>query len=311
MNDYQRPVHRGRAKASNSGFSLIELLVAMVVVALFITGVFSVFVNFLSQSGEQAALSKRSFDTRLGLRLVRHDLAQAGFGIAKKDLSGAVVGNGTSVTVRSVAFHGLGSEAGEHGIVQVGGNVSNSLGAAMDSNQPGVVLSPSRDLLETVQAGNITASDRNLFFATQATGANSYFVDRTYALSATKSDDESCADDAFNLQYSDAVASGKISGIVNCVLDFQVRYGFELTNGGLGFSSDPAAPPPSVVDGRVDVLKVGLLVQAGQEFRNQTVSPATISYSDPDIGGSVDLDAAERHYRWQVMEWTVPLWNME
>ena len=301
-----------------AGFSLPELLVAMAVVGIFMGGVLSLFVNFLGESGEQAALSKRGLDARLGFQLVRRDLANAGFGIATGDLSGAVTGTGTSVTIRSTAIHTREEMAGTHGPIMAPGSacpsgagerpVADGMGGCLDDGLRGVAMTPDRDFLEDVASGSaIDAAEGNLFFVGNQDDGEPYYFERTYELSVNPGSE--CAGGSHNLQFDDT--NGSAGGVVDCVLDFRIRYGFELTDGSLGFTTDPDAPPGSAVDPGVDMLKAALVVQAGSEYQ-EAVSPASLQYRDSDFSGiTVNLDSEQRRYQWRRVEWAVSLEDMD
>lgn len=309
------PGCKGRCR----GFSLVELMVAMVVVGILLGAVYGVFLNFLSASGEQAALSKRSFDTRLGLQLMRSDLRQMGFGIAQEELGGAVSGSDTSLTLRSTAVHSQEDFAGTHGVLyEAGGNLTanNWLGGNIDNSQEGVIMTPSRDRLELVQLGNATAAPRNLFFAAPGTTTNGYYYQRTYYLGGGGTN-AGCADGGVqNLLFADANPNFySATSIVDCVRDLQIRYGYEMTSGGIDYVSDTSntgSLSGSPVDTFPDTVKVGMIVQVGHEYRGQQPTPSTLSYSDGALASAnpINMSTQQRRYRYQVVEWTLPLENM-
>jgi len=303
-------------RQGSPGFSLVELMVAMAVVGLFLGAVYGTFINFLTESGEQATLSKRGFDTRLGLDLMRSDLRKIGFGVAAPQLAATVSGDNQNLTFRSTAVHSQGAMAGVHGVLyEAGGNLTANdwLGGNVSASQPGVVMTPDRELLQTVQLQNVSVAPRNLFFATpNATGAG-YFYQRTYYLGGGGVN-AGCADNnVSNLLFRDASPNnmGPVS-VIDCVLDLRFQYGFELAAGGIGFSGDPATPPSGSADNLPDVIKVGLMIQVGDRYRNQTPTPGPLNYSDPDLQLStpISLSTDQQRYRWQIVEWSVSLENM-
>ncbi len=313
--------HRGEASGAvilSGGFSLVELLVAMAVVGILLGAVYGTFINFLSESGEQAALSKRSFDTRLGLQLLRSDLRQVGFGIADGQLAQTVSGSGTSLTFRSTAVHSRGSEAGIHGVLYTGagGNLqaNNWLGGTIAATTSGIVLTPSRERLALAQLQNVTVSPRNLFFSTPSTTVTGYYYQRTYYLGGGGTA-AGCADNNVqNLLFRDANPNPYPgTSIVDCVLDIRFRYGYEMSDGAVSYSSDTINPPAgTTADDLPDTVKVGLIAQVGHEYRNKKPSPATLNFLDGDLklADPIDLSDQQRRYRWQRLEWTIPLENM-
>jgi type II secretory pathway pseudopilin PulG len=294
----------------------VELMVAMVVVGIFLGGVFVTFTNFLSNSGEQAALSRRGFDTRLGLDLMRSDLREIGYGIAATDLPNTVQGTPITITFFSTAVHSRGDAAGLQGVVfESGGNkfVNDGFGGTVAANQSGAVITPDRTLISTVNAGNITARQGNLFFAGPASTAAGYYYRRQYYLGGGTS--PGCAPNTPNLLFRDGVGAapaGPGTSIVDCVLDLQFRYGFEVNGGGVAFSNDPSSPPAGNTDAFPDVIKVGMVVQVGSQYRGQQPSPQNLAYADADLATAnpVGLTQAQQQFRWQVVEWSVPLEDM-
>lgn len=307
-----------------AGFSLVELMIAMAIVGLFLGAVYGLFINFLGEAGEQAAVSKRGLDQRVGLRLMRRDLSSAGFGVAASDLGGAVDGGANTVTVRSTDVHNR-DNAGRHGIL-AGSPGSQSVDGLAGSTY-GVALSPARELVDSGELASLDAAARNLFFAANTDGAadlgnayspEPYYFERTYELSSqcNGGDCGECATGSRDLQYDDN--EGAAGPVVDCVLDLQVRYGFRQGTGGVAYSHDPANLPPQASDATPDILKVGVVVQGGQRMRGRTMTETPVTYGDPDLRedatGSVievDLTATQQEYRWQAVEMTVPLENVQ
>lgn len=300
-------------KEGAPGFSLVELMVAMAIVGILLAAVYGTFITFLTNSAEQAALSKRSLDTRIALTQFRRDIRSAGYGIAEAGLSEAVAGNTSSVTLRSVAFHSRMSDIGQHGVLREDGNVYNDRGMQIPQDESGIVMTPSRELLDGGQLQNITATAGSLFFVAPNTGETNYFYQRQYKLSG--STPEGCADGAAGLQFDDQDPNPLAvdQPILDCVLDLRIQYGFQLSGGGIGFGSYPSGSDVNNKDDDLpDLLKVGLMVQVGHEYRNQTPTSGTLNYSDTDLelDTAIDPVGEQEHHRWQVLEWTIPLENM-
>ena len=55
--------------------------------------------------------------------------------------------------------------------------------------------------------------------------------------------------------------------MVDCVLDLRVRYGFRLSDGGVGYSHDPGSPPPAAQGATPELIKLGVVIQAGQRVQ--------------------------------------------
>lgn len=297
------------------GFSLVELMVAMAIVGIFLGAVFVTFTNFLGESANQASLSSQSLDARTGLNQVRRDLASAGMGMDEGDLPDAVAGNASSITIQSTGVTGRkdgnGNWAGQVGVLQSGETVN---GIAQGAS--GVVLTPAREKVASGQLGSlgddVSLKTTKLFFVTQLSPD---YYERTYELSddcdPSANECGDCADGTPDLQFADTNDSS--GPTVKCVEDFRVRYGFQTAGGGLDFTqTDPNNQPTGSEDALPDVLKMGMLVQLGSEYRNEVRTESPVSYSDPELqnGGAVSLTTEQQQYRWKVVEWTVPLTNM-
>lgn len=290
-----------------SGFSLVELMVAIVVVAIFMTGVFALFTNFLVQSGEQASRAKRGSDARMGLNLVKRDLINTGFGIANDDMAGAIAGTASTITIRSTAVHDRAQAAGQHGFVQDNGDVADGMGGVIDSGLRGIAMTPDRDRLEVNDRGSVTVSPGNLFFVGNQDGSEPYYYQRQYRLGNPGGGE--CETNTQDLQYNDT--NGRIWGVVDCVLDLRFRYGFEDNSGSVQFTADPDAPPSTAIDSTPDLLKVAMLLQVSRSPQDNA-SPQTIAYTDNAFGGTtVNLSASQRDFHWERLEWSIPLENLQ
>lgn len=63
------------------GFTLVELMVAMVVFLLVIMGASQVFTSLLTQFKQQASISQTNIEGMIGLEIMRRDIDQAGYGL--------------------------------------------------------------------------------------------------------------------------------------------------------------------------------------------------------------------------------------
>ncbi|KPV40628.1 hypothetical protein AN478_05515 [Thiohalorhabdus denitrificans] len=306
--------------SSGRGFSLVELLVAMAVVGLLLGAVFLTFTNFLTESANQASLSAQSLDVRTGLNHVHRDLASAGMGIPDGDMENAVAGTASAVTIRSTGVSGRDDDndnpAGQVAVLQSGPSAHG-----LPDNSSGVVLTPAREyvadtLTDTTNNElhelDVSLKSPKLFYVSRT---NPNYYEREYRLSdscsKTTGDCGSCADGTPDLIYDDT--NGGSGPAVECVADFRVRYGFQLSNGEIDFSSeDPNDEPSGVDDLLPDALKVGMVVQVGSEYRNEVRTESPVEYADADLqtGGGVGLSTEQQQYRWKVVEWTVPLPNI-
>lgn len=292
------------------GFSLIELMVAIVVVAIFMTGVFALFTNFLTQSGEQASRAKRGTDARLGLNLVKRDLRNTGFGIANDAMGGAITGAGTTVTIRSTAVHDRAQPAGQHGFVQEdNGDVANGMGGVINGGLRGIAMTSDRDRLRVTTQNNLDGNVKpgNLFFVGNQDGSEPYFYQRQYRLGGAGGGE--CEANTPDLQSNDN--NGGTTGVVDCVLDLRFRYGFEVDSGNVQFTTNPNNPPATAEDTTPDLLKVAMLLQVSRSPQDGA-SPATMTYTDKAFGGvTVNLDANQQRFHWERLEWSIPLENLQ
>lgn len=310
-------------KPDARGFSLVELMVALAVVGIFMGAVYQFFITFFSQSTEQAAQTRRTVQQQLGLTLVKRDLSKIGFGIDNsKSTTEIIKGSTTQVTYLSTAVSGRAASTGQFGLV-VGGTVSGISGSTV-----GVVQTSDRELLAGPDSLNdLEASgelkDRSIFFAGNNLGEDStipkpqpYFFQRRYELATYNDDDpmeDYCAEDIKKLRMNGFPGRdfGKKEPVIDCVRDFRLRYGFQQSSGGLDYSSDPSTTAGTPENAVPDTLKVGIIFQVGQENR-KAVSTGPLSYTDADLanGGDVTLNGNQDHFRWQVVEWEIPLDSM-
>lgn len=298
------PPTSDRDALGSRGFSLLELLVAMAVVGLLIGAVYGVFINFLSASGQQAALSNRAFDLRAGLFSMRQDLGSAGLGIDKTQLDNAVAGNSSAVTILSTGFTGYADPAGQFGVFEDGdvlGVGSSTLGVALTGNRE---LAAGKDYLANMSG----VADGQFFFAGNQDGGEPYYFQRQFRLSGAASD--SCGSNTQTLLWDDV--NGSSAPIVECVLNFRVLYGYQQNGGGIEYTTTTSSPPGNPEDLIPDILKVGLMVQAGDHFGVAQVPSGTLNYSDSDLSGvgAVSLSPLQQNYEWTRVEWSIPLPNM-
>ena len=66
---------------SKSGFSLVELLVALAIFGILMTMVFRSFIPVVQHNSQQGRISETKLETAIGLDLLRADLEHAGFGL--------------------------------------------------------------------------------------------------------------------------------------------------------------------------------------------------------------------------------------
>ncbi|MEF8793609.1 MAG: hypothetical protein V5A50_07990 [Thiohalorhabdus sp.] len=297
---------------------------AMVIVAIFAGGVYVFFINFMSQSSEQAALSKRTFAASTALQQFRRDLRMAGFGIPTQDMdpglpgadsNSAVTSGPGTVTILSTAVHSRAqNQLGAHGVVR-NGNATNDLDQNIGNNVSGIAMNAKRDNAQVGTLGGIDLADGHLFFAGPGGNPGNYYYRRQYLV--TNTTPQGCAPGSGALAYNDQPPNQQVvtQPILDCVLALRVVFGYQLNGGDIGWlGATGAGGPAGAVDNRPDVLKVGMAVQIGHEYRNQIQTPGPITFNDPVLAnnvGSVPLaNQAQQSYRWQTLEWTVPLVNM-
>lgn len=63
------------------GFTLVELMITMVIFVLVIAGATQVFTGLLTQFKQQGTIAETNISGAPGLRILRHDMAQAGYGL--------------------------------------------------------------------------------------------------------------------------------------------------------------------------------------------------------------------------------------
>lgn len=87
-----------------AGYTLVELLIAMVVFALAIAAVSRLYVDMLSQFKQQGKIAETNFEAIIGLETLRRDVEHAGYGLPW-NMGGAnyleAVNNGTTVQIET------------------------------------------------------------------------------------------------------------------------------------------------------------------------------------------------------------------
>jgi len=76
----------------NSGFTMVELLVTMVIFVLVITAASNIFIGLLSNFKQQSKLAESNIEGMVGLKMLKADVEQSGFGLPY-DLNGASYAN--------------------------------------------------------------------------------------------------------------------------------------------------------------------------------------------------------------------------
>lgn len=64
-----------------SGFSLVELIVYLVILGILMTAIFASFTSTMRRSAQQTSIAETKIETNVGLELLRADLEHAGFGL--------------------------------------------------------------------------------------------------------------------------------------------------------------------------------------------------------------------------------------
>jgi len=66
---------------AKSGFSLVELLICLAILAILMTAILSSFTSTMQRSAQQSSIAETQIETDVGLELLRADLEHAGFGL--------------------------------------------------------------------------------------------------------------------------------------------------------------------------------------------------------------------------------------
>jgi prepilin-type N-terminal cleavage/methylation domain-containing protein len=122
--------------ANNHGFSLIELMVALVIASFVMLGVFQLFISSRQTFATHEAASRIYDNARVALQLMAKDISKTGYrGCVQSQVKGSGINNGEPALVSLLKYAGTGTPPRAH---QPYDDLANSLEAYSAAGEDGI-----------------------------------------------------------------------------------------------------------------------------------------------------------------------------
>lgn len=299
------------------GFTLIEMLVAMLIISIIMALSGNTFKRLLFGVSSESKITESSVDRILGLDLLRLDLEHVGFGFAVNTTAKPIEwtegppsrqlilrstlnnSNQTTLGWSFINCTSLTALSG-HKVSTGGSNPSNI-----------VLLDQDKNFVDN-KLWSDNCPDTKIYFAypydnsvsSGCPGGEQFCNQVTYDLSGTALN--TCASGTSTLVRK---IGASLSGdpIVNCVADFFVRFDRDTTDDGAIDTSDTQSLPVATADiiDQVKNIDVYILQQVGQKEVDFTFSgditqglPGADTFDAATIAGITDFNK----YRWKVLK---------
>lgn len=293
---------------NRKGFTLVEMLVAVMIMGIICALTYPAFLKLLTGSKGETSSNQAHLDKVTSLELIRLDLEHASFGIAIDDATPPLTWAANALTIHSTIDNTNRASIGwlMYNCSAAGVPLSTSLVTNTDNREDSTntcitLLDADRKfsgLTETTQncpgKGIYTAFP--VSNSTDPTCSSETYTSVSYSLSATNTL-SSCAQGTRNLLR--AVGGGAGAPILNCVADFDVR--FELDTNGDGTVDTAQNSPPATTTqilNQVKNIEMFVLMQAGNKDENLN-SNETLNLDVTLSKASVTEDPSK--YRWKVV----------
>nr|WP_273266923.1 prepilin-type N-terminal cleavage/methylation domain-containing protein [Flexistipes sinusarabici] len=257
---------------NNNGVSLIELLIALAIVSIMMTGVYFTYISFTKTALDTRQVAKSESEVNQALLKLEKLLQSAGFGISNSETDVFVVDNST------VTFKTLFGDKIEAGLWEVCINGERTL----TEGYPVVALDENKSNQDFISHNTSSCDTGNILYVCKSDDNQDcddpYFYKKELSLSANESNtyewSKNCAPNTHNLLINNDPYLG-------CLADFIV----ERTN---------------------DTVKLGIIHQKG----NRKDSPLSKTYNYDSLSGSYTLDSEQEYYRWKKTEIVLDLVNL-
>lgn len=314
MNRVSCIVHRDKR-----GVTLVELMITLVIFAVVISMIYSVFNAFLKQATSERKTAKTEMDVINVAWPLLKEIQTAGFGVPKTGTCSSTISVSTDVlTIHSTAA-GNNQYACKWGYVGSGCILSTS---DIPSGENVVVLnSTDRSRVErtTVSASNALSSTcgtqvNNIAYWTPYSAVGDLECYETkYSLRDYTTDMPAmCApgDATYPIKKLSRSVSRTTTEnwdpMLDCIRDLAYRFGCISSSGNLTWQAGTDCGTS-----KLRLVKVGMIVQ--NSTRRDFQVPATITLFE-DLSGqskSVTLSSEQRYYKWRKIEQTIILKNLE
>jgi|GEM_PF-5830287 len=258
---------------NKNGLSLIELLIALAIISIMMTGVYFTYISFTKTALDTRQVAKSESEVNQALLKLEKLLQSAGFGIDKDENDVFVVDNNTSIT-----FKTLFGEKMEAGLWEVCTNGTRTL----TDGYPVVELNEDRSNPDFISYDTSSCDRGNILYVCKSSDNHDcddpYFFSTEMRLSDNYSDtydwSENCAPNTHNLLINN-------NPYLGCLADF-------------------------VVERTDDTVKIGIIYQKG----NRKDSPLSKTYNYDSLSGSYPLKTEQEYYRWKKVEIVLDLVNL-
>lgn len=266
--------HRIFILRNKHGVTLIELLIALAIISIMMTGVYFTYISFTKTALDTRQIARTESEVNQALLKLEKMLQAAGFGISDGEPDVFTIDNSTP----KITFKTLFGDKTEDGLWEVCTDGTRTL-----TNGYPVVALDENELNPDFISSNISSCDTgDILYVCKSTDNldcdDPYFYVKDLRLSSNESNtydwSKNCAPNTHNLLINNDPYLG-------CLADFTV----EWTN---------------------DSVKIGIIHQKG----NKKKSPLSKTYNYDLLNGSYTLNGEQEYYRWQKEEIVVDLINV-
>lgn len=298
------------------GFTVVELMVALVVMLVLMAATFAAMQAFTRSSAQKMAINKLTLTRNSNLSLLRLDLMHAGYGIDSSEAG--LAWDGTRLTIRST-LNNLNTDTMGWVFVDCP-NTSTSWSSSIlvdgrmnSSNNALTFLTPQKGYVGSVATAsdNCPATGELVGYPYDTASSNNCttgICERIdYQLSSSQTV-ELCQPQTRNLLRIDYRPGANYVPILNCIADWDLR--FDLDTDGDGVVD--ATKQNSFTDPhQVKLIHIYLLAQNGRFDPDYNFSGNTTAGGIEVDGVTLTLPNSNfKNYRWKVVQFTVETPNL-
>jgi len=320
------------------GFTLVELLVALLIVSLVLGAAYITYINILGGFGRETASAETQIETAVSLDILRLDIEHAGYGLGE-DITDLPIesDNESSLAVRSVinTTRLIKDSSGEPvmwALVECSSAGVSPSPVAGDSitalpSDAGLVFLGASNRHFIGNRANRTCPDAGVFVAVPydtkvASGCTDQFCNKVRYYLSTNQTLDTCNPNTRNLLR--AVGGGTGMPLLSCVADIKFLFDIDRNGDGVvdikgGEFKDADINGDGVVSAEevrraLKGIHVYILVQDGRKDKDFTFTNYTTCASGPclieDTNVELYLPPGFENYRWKVVKLAVRPMNL-
>ena len=298
----------------NKGFTLIELLVSLAIFSIIIGLTFPAFRNILTASKTETASEEAHIDKIISLELMRLDLENANYGIAKDEANVPMTWDNAGKVLQLNSTLNNTNQATIGWMMYdctAGGTLSSNVQQdkrQLTTNNNIVLLDSDKNFESLTTTGAGCPATNGIYLAypyDNSPGTNAcatqWCSKVQYKLSATNPLAD-CAAGTKNLLR--AVGTGAGDPILSCVADFTVTFGLDTTGNGIIDTPKATALPATTSEILNQVKNIDLyaLVQFGKKDQNLSSNENLVLDTTSGITLSkANVTEDPSKYRWKVV----------